>query len=265
MRKVLSYSVGLALFISLYLLPVSCQSQPDYLIEEEKMTELLTDVHMSEGLIDLQSKVNKNDPEYGKQVMASVLKKYNVSKADYDSSLVWYSQHLNTFIRIYKHVNKNLSERQDYWSELAASVDAFGSSPSGDSVNLWRQDPYLLMDEARLSLSRVWRFSADTAYHAGDTIRWQMHFPDLPGGEVLVASLALLSPEDGTGGRVLLDGATTPMLSRDTLVTLICAADPDKEISQVIAALHLMKMDSVSLAMRPCVVDSLQMIRLHRK
>ncbi len=262
MRKV-CFGFWVWLSVSLLSALTSCQSHPDYLIEEEKMTALLTDIHMSEGLIDMQQKVQKNEEEYGKQVMAAVLLKYNVSKADYDSSLIWYSQHLNTFIRIYRHVNNNLQENEAHWTALAEASDAFGNSPSGDSVNLWRQSPYLLMDEARLSHFRTWTFPADTAYHAGDTIRWQMHVPALPEGEGLVASLALLKL-DGTS-ITLLDGKTTHWMTHDTLLTLSCVPDSDKTISQVVASLHLMKADTTTMGLRPCVVDSLQMIRLHRK
>jgi len=252
--------------ITFLLMPLcSCQPRPDYLIDEDTMVDLLTDVHMSEGLIDMQQKVQRNEDEYGKQVMASVLLKYNVSKADYDSSLIWYSQHLNSFIRIYKHVNRNLKENEDRWSELAAASDAFGNSQSGDSVNLWRQSDYLLMDEKLLSHFCVWTFSADTAYHAGDTIRWMMHVPDVPKGERLVASLALLKQDGATMGVKLLDGKTSNWLENDTILSLTCVPDSCEEITNVIASLHLMKTDTVSAELRPCVVNDLQLIRMHRK
>lgn len=252
-----------ALASCLTLLLLSCQPKPDYLIDEETMTDLLTDIHMSEGLLDMQQKVQKNEDDYGKQVMAAVLLKYNVSKADYDSSLVWYSQHLNTFIRIYKHVNNNLKDNEELWTTLAEASDAFGNSESGDSVNLWRQSPYLLMDEARLTHFRTWTFTADTAYHAGDTIRWSMHVPDLPEGEGLMASLSLLK-QDGSS-LVLLDGTTSRLAVNDTMLTLSCAPESNAVISQVVASLHLLKTDTTTWALRPCIVDELQMIRLHRK
>lgn len=261
MQKVCLY----VLVSCLTLLLLSCQPKPDYLVDEDTMIDLLTDVHMSEGLIDLQQKQLKDDPDYGKQVMASVLMKYHVSKADYDSSLVWYSQHLNSFIRIYKHVNNNLKDAEEHWTELAMASDAFGNSESGDCVNLWRQSSYLLMDEARLSHFRIWTFTADTAYHKGDTLRWQMHVPSLPEGEGVVASLALLRFENNATGLALVDGQTSSWISQDTLLTLTCVADAEKEISQVVATLHLMKADTTDINLRPCVVDSLQLIRLHRK
>jgi len=247
------------------LLLLSCQSRPDYLIDEETMTDLLTDVHMSEGLLDMQQKVSKDDPEYGKEVMASVLMKYHVSKADYDSSLVWYSQHLNTFIRIYKHVNKNLKENEEQWTTLAEASNEFGKSQSGDSVDLWCHASYLLMDEVRLSHFRAWTFTADTAYHKGDTIRWQIHVPALPEDEHLVASLAMLEQTESTSSIQILDGASTTWIAGDTLLTLSCVCPPDKEISQVVATLHLMQNDSSTTVLRPCVLDCLSLIRLHRR
>lgn len=247
----------------LIVLVSACNQRPDSVIDEETMTALLTDVHLSEGLIDLQNKNVKEDPEFGQHVMAAVLLKYNVSKADYDTSMVWYSQHLNSLIRIYKHVNQNLKEQEEQWTLLAEAASGTGRSASGDSVSLWNQANYCVMDEARLSHFMIWTWQSDTAYHAGDSIRWSMHLPDLPEGECLVASLLLLRTNNQSSE--VIEGCTTAALNRDTVLHLSCAADSAVKIDQVVATLHLLPTDSTMLPLRPCLVDSLQMIRKHRK
>ena len=251
------------LFLSLIVLLTACQSRPEYVIDEDTMIELLTDVHMAEGLIDLQQKENRENDAYGQQIMAAVLDKYHVSKADYDTSLVWYSQNLSKLIRIYRHVDENLQERQEYWNEIAATSGA-GIGESGDSVSLWRPAPYLVMDESRLTHHRVWVFQTDTTFHKGDIVRWSMHVPDMPKGEALVASMVMLYAD---GGNAVIDqqiGQSTAPISTDSIITLTCTGSPEMEISQIVASLHLQRTDSVETLL-PCVVDGFQLIRLHVK
>lgn len=242
----------------------ACQSRPDYVIDEAKMTELLTDIHMAEGLLDLQKKENSESETYGQEVIAAVLDKYHVSKADYDTSLVWYSQNLTKLIRIYRHVDENLAQRQEYWEAIVASSGS-GVGQSGDSVSLWRQADYLVMDEARLTDRRLWVLQADTTFYIGDTVRWQMHVPDMPKGEALTVSMALLYAETEAISLTEKLAQTTPLITRDTIVTLTCIGGPSQDITQIIATLHLQRTDTVETPLRPCVIDGIQMIRLHPK
>ena len=62
-------------YLTASILVVSCMSRPDYVVDEETMTNLLTDIHMAEGLIEMQQKQAKEDPAYGQEVMAAVLVK----------------------------------------------------------------------------------------------------------------------------------------------------------------------------------------------
>ena len=263
MRKIVTLANALIL---LTLLASACQTRPDYVIDEERMTALLTDVHMAEGLIDVQQRHNRDDNEYGQQVMAAVLMKHHVSKADYDTSLVWYSQHLTTLNRIYRHVNDNLKESEQEWIALADEADDFGLSPAGDSVSLWRQPQHLVMDEAHLTHFRTWTLATDSNFHKGDTVRWLLHVGHVPDGEAVIASLALLQRESRQSSWIVADGASTARLTRDTTIVLTCIGPEKEEIAQVNATLHLMRIGALANEiLLPCVVDSLELLRIHRK
>lgn len=242
----------------------ACQSRPDCVIDEPTMIDLLTDIHLAEGLLDLQQKENSQNEQYGQQVIAAVLDKYHVSKADYDTSLVWYSQHLTKLIRVYRHVDENLNEQRDYWESVLAESGA-GIGVSGDSVNLWRETDYLVMDESRLSHYRIWMFQTDTTFHQGDMVRWTLHVPDMPEGQALAASLVMVYAETD---HVIIGenlGQTTSLISNDSIVTLTCTGGKGQDISQIIATLHLQHTDSASVPLLPCVVDGFQLTRLHPK
>lgn len=246
------------------LLLASCNSRPDYVIDEETMTSLLTDVHMAEGLIEMQHKQAKEDAEYGQEVMAAVLLKYNLTKEQYDTSLVWYSQNLKSLIRIYKKVDKNLEEKSAYWTELADASNLFKGYEEGDSINLWRVMPHLILDERRLTNFRMWTLPVDSTFKVGDTIRWQMHIPNQHPGQGVVVSLSLLKQNLKNQPIELLDGVSTTLLTRDTLLTLSCASDTTA-FDEVLATIHLLRLGGENGLLMPSLVNEIKMIRIHKK
>lgn len=267
------------LLAAILILFSACNSRPEIVIEEETMVSLLTDIHMAEGLLEVQSSQSR-DEGYAEGVRSAVLAKYDITQERLDTSLVWYSQNLKYLIRIYNRVNKNLEEREEQWNLAANEAETFGKSASGDSVNLWRISPNLIMDDYRRLAHRQWRIASDTAYHAGDTIRWSMHIPDLPAGEYLQASLAI-SKNGDKNINTKMDGITTDKLCRDTTITLTCIADSGVMIATIFASLDLLPIQTCDTnqvaasdslvqtsrprGMTPIFVEDISLIRLHSK
>ena len=252
------------LYLTASVLVVSCMSRPDYVVDEETMTNLLTDIHMAEGLIEMQQKQAKEDPAYGQEVMAAVLVKYNLTKEQYDTSLVWYSQNLKSLIRIYKQVDKNLEQKTSHWVELAEASDHLRGFEEGDSVKLWRLQPNLMLDERRLTNFRIWSFPADSTFCSGDTVRWKLHVPYVRNCQGVVASLSLLRNSAKNKPWQVVDGVTTQILTQDTTVTLTCVGD-SALFDQVMATLHLLKRNGTDSLLLPTPIDEIEMLRIHRK
>ncbi len=241
----------------------ACQEAPEYVLEEDRMTDLLTEMHLAEGLLSVQKKQVSDNPEYGQEVIAAVLERQQVSRAQYDSSLVWYSQHLNSLIRVYRHVDENLAERRSEWEQIVAQSGGMEQFESGDEVSLWNRPEYCLMDGCHGLDRREWVLHTDTTFHAGDSVCFGLHVSAIPAGQGVMASLSLLQTDENNVTRVL-QGAVTPVLQQDTAVMLVCAADSGVWMDRVVATLHLQRTDSVGAPLLPCVVDSLTMIRRHR-
>lgn len=261
-----------------FLLFAGCNSRPDIVIEEETMVNLLSDIHMAEGLLEVQAAQSRDD-EYGQGVRAAVLEQYNISQERLDTSLVWYSQNLKYLIRIYNRVNQNLEEREQHWNLVANEDQDFGTSASGDSINLWGINPIQILDPSRRLAHRQWRIKADTAYYAGDTICWNLRIPSLPKGQFLQASISI-SRKGEKNVTTLMDGLTTAMICQDTTLTIVCAADSGVMIESIFAALDLMPLPQVdttavnydslqvlpsSKNLAPVFVEDISLLRLHRK
>ena len=248
-------------FIIASIVVTSCISRPDYVLDEDAMVDLLTDVHRSEGLLELQqdNKVISNDEAYKQAVMAAVLVKHNVTRAQYDSSLVWYGQNLSYLVKVYNKVQKNLIADIDYWKSVDTERHSeFDVSLAGDSVELWNIDDYLTMDEHRLGSFRFWEIPVDSNFVKGDSLIWHIGVPHVPESHYIVATLSF-AYED----LLEMDVSRTVVARSDTSMSLQLRSDTTVLFKSIIASVALLK-DSLSVDDSFAFIDSLSRIRIHR-
>jgi len=113
----LSFTKNKFFLISFSLL-ISCGSQldeqatiPDYVLNEEKFTKLIVDFALSESISNINVKsvtAEKLDSVYA----FNPLFENKVSKAEYDSSIIFYSKHPLLYKKIYENVLVTLSKMQ---------------------------------------------------------------------------------------------------------------------------------------------------------
>lgn len=244
----------------MFIIASSCISRPDYVLDEEAMVELLTDVHRSEGLLELQQNNNLSE-DYKQSIMAAVLVKHNVSRAQYDSSLVWYGQNLKHLVKVYSKVQKNINDDIEYWSNVEdESKQVFAISEAGDSVQIWTVDNFMIFDESKLLSFRFWEIPSDSNFIAGDSIIWHLNFPQVPQSHFIVASLSLNYEKEDNSSSI----SNTVVVRKDTSFNITCASTDTTEIfKSIIASISLLK-DSVAVKDDYAFVDSLSLIRIHR-
>lgn len=235
---------------------VACHSRPDYVLDEQQMTTLLTDIHRAEGLLEAQ-KSQYDEVEQQQAVMAAVLVKHQVTRAQYDSSLIWYSQNLKQLIRVYARVKSNLEQEAEQWENIIAESQLAPLSPEGDSVQLWREDTYLILDPARMTQMHYFEVKADSNFHAADSLDWQFRVRQVSPKQHLVATLAIFYKDSESST------SQTSHIHGDSVLYLGVAADSTQQMERIVTVLNVLD-DSVSTAQVPVYVDSITLIRHHR-
>ncbi len=85
---------------------------PDTVLSEQKMVEVMRDIHLSEATMNLNAfdpgKTAVENPSPG----LNVLKKNNITKQQYDESFDFYSQHPLLLNKVYELVLNDLSKMQ---------------------------------------------------------------------------------------------------------------------------------------------------------
>lgn len=108
MLKIQTKNIGKHLFIfGLIVFFVSCNNRPKGVLNSDDMTEILTEMHKLDGAL-MEKGYTYSSDSTKLRYYSFILTKYDVSKADFDSSLVWYTKNPKTFATIYNKVVENL-------------------------------------------------------------------------------------------------------------------------------------------------------------
>ncbi len=157
MKKLLLFFI---IGIMNFLFMNSCKpGRPSGILSSGTMEDILYDYHIAQGMA-------RGD---GKQMIAyeaSILKKNDVTKAEFDSSLAYYMRHTEQLHKIYE----NLSERLD--KEVvslggSSSIANYGAS-EGDTANIWRGQTASVLSPEKPFNYESFEIKADTSFHKGD-------------------------------------------------------------------------------------------------
>lgn len=234
----------------------SCIDRPDCVLDELQLIDVLVDVHRAEGFLDVQEKQLQNpsaEEDFQREIIQSVLASHGVTRQQYDSTMMWYAQHLKLLTRVYGHVNERLTEEHERWSlQVAESMD-FSVSEAGDSVDLWSLRSYLVFDQLRHRTQRFWTIPSDSNYVDGDTLKWTFDVRSLVPGQKLLAQMSL--------NKETLIGHAVKLIDEPGRYEMRLQADSAQSFSSAVLALVLLQHNTVRQA--PVFVDSISLLRLH--
>lgn len=142
----------IVLILGFFLLLSACDGRPRGVLNESNMTKILVDMHKTEALLSEKglsySRYSSKAPYYN-----FVLKKYGITQAQFDSSLVWYTKNPKKFGRIYDDVTVRLTKFQkEIKGGKYHAVDTLELAKI--KVNVWsKRTKYILTkDSARTHL-----------------------------------------------------------------------------------------------------------------
>lgn len=123
------------------LISFSCKDRvPSKYPSEREMTQLLVELHMAEAT--LSQSTNKSI-DGDKQILGSykyVLDKHHLTKAEFDSALLWYAGHPVVYQRVYDEVIAVLSEEEAANTSLISKAknESKINSEAPKPLNLWK-------------------------------------------------------------------------------------------------------------------------------
>lgn len=112
-----------SVIILLVLITFSCNTKnktPDYVIPHEDMVNIIVDMHITDGLMNVnkvrRNLVKKDSLNY----YDAVFKSYGYTRTGFDTSIYYYSNNISEYDKIYEEVLNKLSEMQTQLKEEGA-------------------------------------------------------------------------------------------------------------------------------------------------
>lgn len=153
--------------LSVLLLSACRPERPAYVIGEGKMEDMLFDYHVAMAMAENAD----GDIESNRYLMSqAVFDKYGVTRAEFDSSMVWWCAHSEKLKDIYTKVSVRLERQaQLLGAEDAQDENVYANlSTDGDTANVWNRKPYALLINNTLDNLYQFHLDADSTYKPGD-------------------------------------------------------------------------------------------------
>ena len=168
MRK---YSLIPLLLIAL--LMACTPSVPKRFIQPGDMEDILYDYHIAQAMAKAE-RGGDNAVFDQSKLFYAVLKKHGISKADFDSSMIYYYSHVERLKDIYTEVNERLSDEAKSLGTSVGDINRYSQySASGDTANVWAGATDLLLMPYPTMNRYDFTVKVDTSYYKGDSFVFQ--------------------------------------------------------------------------------------------
>lgn len=228
-------------------------------LQPDEMEDLMYDYYISQGLST--NRVGSTDYER-RYNLQKVLEKYGLTNDDFDSTLVYYYNHMELMDAIYSKIQKRLGDEALELGASEGEVERFTTqSASGDTTDVWEGKRHLML--LPIPPYHVAQFSqkADTSYHKGDSflLTFGSRFLVQSGSRNATAYLAVTYENDSVASfsvPVSVSGGTTLRVSRCDLRA--------KRLDGYIYMAHREKTDNESET-GIMLLNHIQLMRFHHK
>ena len=180
----------------LVLLSACTPQVPSKYLQPDEMEDLMYDYYLSQGISNGRAGSTDYDRRYNLQ---TVLKKYGLTNAEFDSTLVYYYNHMELMNVIYTNIQKRLGDEALELGASEGEVERFtANSASGDTTDVWEGKRQLML--LPIPPYHIVQFSqkADTSYYKGDSflLTFGGHFLVQSGSRNATAYLAVTYEND---------------------------------------------------------------------
>lgn len=141
---------------------------PARYIQPDDMEDILCDFHIAQGMGQNLSN-SENERNYQIQLYEdAVLKKYGVTKAEFDSSLLFYYKRADWFREMYEHISDRLNKQALSYGASQGELSLMTLSNSGDTADIWTERKAMLLTPVAPYNSYQFSIKADTSFYRRD-------------------------------------------------------------------------------------------------
>ena len=233
-------------------------SLPDDVLSKGSMEDILYDYHLAQTMAE-----RKTSPAINERVYEdAVLRKHEVSQAQFDSSLVYYMRHTGELYEIYENIVERYKKEAEALGASESDLNKYSTlSATGDTANIWLGDrSFMLLPKAPLN-HKSFSFRTDSSFHKGDKLllNFDASFVYQDGTRDATVVMAMRFGNDSVA-------TTTTQLTNSNHFRLTLADETHLGIKEVRGYFILNKSqgeDVSSTTLQLMFINNIQLIRIH--
>lgn len=187
----------------LMMMPSCKPSLPSGILSKGKMTDILFDYHLAVAMAQTD---NGGDAGISVAYRTAVLKKHDVTSAEFDSSMVYYMRHTEMMEEVYKDLADRMNKEVVALGGNGNGMGQFDNlSATGDTANVWNLSSSLVFSTRSPFNEYSFSLDVDSGYHKGDCLMldFESQFIYQDGMRDGVAVLAVQFANDSTAQSVV--------------------------------------------------------------
>lgn len=157
----------------LLLLVISCHVEiPEHVLQPEKMEEVLYDYHLTQSM-----GTTLGSADYKEKLMYTHLfDKHNITKEQFDSSLVWYNRYPKHMWKIYMNLEERMQQEIDFMGGAKIMLDEGiaieAAYLESNIAELWTSHRVKMLKATALNNSLLFSFDTpkDSSFMVGDSL-----------------------------------------------------------------------------------------------
>ena len=244
-------------YLLLLMLVVACKpTVPSEYIQPGDMRDILYDYHIAMAMA--RQKGGGEADFHRSLYFQLVLKKHNVTEAEFDSSLVYYYSHAYRLKDIYNEVNDRLDEEASTLGVAVGDISRYSQySENGDTANIWNQQTDLLLIP-RPTMNRFdFTVKSDSTFRRGDSFMFQFVSEYIWQSGVKDATVCIVCEYADTIIQ------TTNHVSVEGTAQVRVPAYREKKLKEMRGFIYLTDNADKSSTRRMLFISQIQLIRFH--
>lgn len=147
----------------------SCKpSLPSGVLSKGKMTDILYDYHLALAMAHMDDNGDKGQSLAYRE---AVLRKHDVTSAEFDSSMVYYMRHTELLEDVYKDLTDRYNNEITAMGGSAKEGGEFANlSATGDTANVWNLAASMVFIPVKPFNSTSFDIKVDSTFHKGDRL-----------------------------------------------------------------------------------------------
>lgn len=147
----------------------SCKpSLPSGVLSKSKMTDILYDYHLALAMAHMDDNGDKGQSLAYRE---AVLRKHDVTSAEFDSSMVYYMRHTELLEDVYKDLTDRYNNEITAMGGSAKEGGEFANlSATGDTANVWNLATSMVFMPVKPFNSTSFDIKVDSTFHKGDRL-----------------------------------------------------------------------------------------------